>query len=155
MLSLAPKKKHTLPVAYGNAYNLLKKIPYNDQWYRNIKQTSHVLAKNKNLSFDLDSLYIKNLFKWEHKRCHYCRIHNNESTILYGCRLTMDKVIPELGYVKGNIFLACPVCNLIKGDDITAEQMIRIGKQIRSLLKTNGKVQYGHLGKIKNEKESI
>ncbi len=139
--------KKTLPVVYGNVFKQLRKIPYNDQWYRAIKSTSHQSAKLKNIPFNLDSLYVKNLFKEQHRKCAYCKISNDECTLLQGSRLSVDRIIPELGYVKGNVCLACPICNTIKGNDITASQMIRIGRQIRSFLKNNGKVQYGHLGK--------
>ena len=141
------EKKRTLPIAYGSAFKILSKIPYNNQWYRYIKANCHQTAKRKKIAFDLDSLYIKNLFIKEHKRCHYCRIHNDECTQRYGCRLTIDRITPILGYTKGNVYLACPICNLLKGNDLTVEQTIRIGKQVRSLLYTDGKIQWGHLGK--------
>ena len=43
-------------------------------------------------------------------------------------RFTIDCVIPELGYSKGNLALACDKCNITKNNMLTYEEMLFVGK---------------------------
>lgn len=68
------------------------------------------------------------------KICIYCNIpeeklfqwndsHNNKV-----CRLTVDCMDNELGYVEGNLVLSCLRCNGIKSDIFDHETMAKIGQ---------------------------
>lgn len=66
--------------------------------------------------------------------CHYCELPAElleEFMSHYGSRwfrLTIDCKDNELGYVKGNLVLACDKCNSIKSNILSYEEMLYIGK---------------------------
>ena len=41
-------------------------------------------------------------------------------------RLTIDRIVNDLGYVKGNICLACARCNLIKSNVLSFNETRKI-----------------------------
>jgi hypothetical protein len=46
-------------------------------------------------------------------------------------RLTIDKVNPKGNYAEDNMVLACGICNMVKNDIFTQEEMLTIGKIIK------------------------
>ena len=77
-------------------------------------------------------------------RCHYCGIAEGDipavrmkSQIQRDVRvLGVDRVDSSLGYVAGNLVPCCFVCNQIKGDRFTAEEMESIGQAIGGVWRT-------------------
>ncbi len=80
----------------------------------------------------------KDFIEWyanEERKCFYCGIPE----ILVAkfakgkmrSRLTIDRVEPKGKYEPKNIVLACGICNFIKSDVFTKEEMLEIGKIIR------------------------
>lgn len=71
-------------------------------------------AKQNNIPFDLDEAYLVDL--WTGK----CAIFNSPLCLPYSTKhqdpnkATIDKIIPELGYVKGNIQWVSNKANIIK-----------------------------------------
>ena len=82
----------------------------------------------------------KDFVKWyqkQKKRCYYCEILEEEIKP-FKCwkkinRLQIDRKDNNKPYQKDNIVLACPVCNFIKGNYFTFEEMLVIGKVIRQI----------------------
>jgi hypothetical protein len=81
----------------------------------------------------------KDFIEWynnQKKNCFYCDI----SEILVKkfakgklrSRLTIDRIEPKGKYEVDNIVLACGVCNFIKSDVLTKEEMKKVGKIIKA-----------------------
>lgn len=74
----------------------------------------------------------KSFIKWfdaQEKICTYCGIEMKT-------RISLDRMNPMLGYVGGNITLACVKCNIIKNNVFTVEEMKEIAdKYIKPKLK--------------------
>jgi len=70
----------------------------------------------------------------EPKICAYCYLPEEHLTLLakkYGSRwkrLTVDCKDNDLGYVDGNLVLACDKCNITKNNMLTYEEMVFVGK---------------------------
>ena len=71
-------------------------------------------AKKQNLPFDLDQKYIKDLIPT------HCPVFGipliNGTDIFHDNSLSLDKLIPCKGYVKGNVCVICDRANRIKRD---------------------------------------
>lgn len=63
------------------------------------------------------------------KVCVYCHIPEDAAIDRTGHRLNIDRKDGALGYVEGNIALACLHCNLVKSGFLTHEEMLVIGIQ--------------------------
>lgn len=95
-------------------------------------------AMIKGLETDTSENLI-NWYKNQEKICVYCGV--DEDTVLksdkhnkIGSGLQVDKMIPDNGYFVGNIVLACPICNYIKGRWFTPEIAREIGqKYVRNI----------------------
>lgn len=78
----------------------------------------------------------EDFIKWyeqEPQKCIYCDIPMDKLYLLgeyYNQkhrRLTIDRKCSEVGYAKGNLALACNLCNLVKQDVLTFDEMVEIG----------------------------
>jgi hypothetical protein len=90
--------------------------------------TQKVYEIHKNYSKDIDeekkitSEYLKNILNNQDNRCFYTdEILANQGRLTKGCKksknqISVDKLIPELGYVKGNIVFCSRRANSIKND---------------------------------------
>lgn len=80
--------------------------------------------KRLNRPFDIDADYIYDLWKQQNNQCVYT---GEQFKIVKGhpANLSIDKIVPELGYVKGNIQLVCWAINRAKGD-LTHETFIKM-----------------------------
>lgn len=85
-------------------------------------------AHRENVPFSIKESDIK-----INKNCPICDVIMFRSDIPGGTRYspTMDKVIPELGYVPGNIAIICKLCNSTKGSG-SAELHRKIASYIDS-----------------------
>lgn len=71
----------------------------------------------QNIGYDLDADYVRVLYGKQCQKCFYSDVHLNfghSTSIRYG--MSIDKVIPERGYVKGNVVLAQTRINSAKSD---------------------------------------
>lgn len=64
--------------------------------------------------------------------CHYCgtsevALHNLPAP--YNSRLHIDRKDNEVGYILGNMVLACPMCNRLKGAVLTEEEMFALARR--------------------------
>lgn len=94
--------------------------------YRCIKQTSRV--KNRGIMISKER-FIE-WFNKQDKKCIYCGISQTDAIIKTQNRLHVDRLNNKLGYIENNLGLACGICNAIKSDILTTEEMKIIGKLI-------------------------
>ncbi|MCX6737075.1 MAG: hypothetical protein NTW73_03270 [Candidatus Parcubacteria bacterium] len=96
--------------------------------YRNL------IKRGKDHVLILQSDFI-NWYNVQPKYCFYCGIPEN---MVYKFakgnmrnRLTIDRINPKGSYSINNIVLACGVCNFVKSDIFTKEEMLEVGKIIK------------------------
>ena len=99
-----------------------------------------VLQRRLKRDGNLDLLRINqsNFLRWydkQEKACYYCSMplglvgDISKSFGIPFRRLQIERKNPLRGYEKGNIVLACPLCNVVKQDIITYRGMREIGKK--------------------------
>ena len=100
--------------------------------YTNIKaRVKHF----KNKTFDISREGFIEWYGEQVKVCVYCDIREedlsklDDSILSHANRLTVDCVENELGYVEGNLALACMRCNYLKNDFLSFEEMREIGQK--------------------------
>ena len=86
-------------------------------------QRSYSIIRDKRAIVGFDNVkelkeYLMKLWEVQKGRCHYTRELMNLKgyTEKDPIAFTVDRVIPKLGYVKGNIVLCCSIINRIKQD---------------------------------------
>ena len=72
-------------------------------------------AVKRNQPFDLDRMYLYTLFKEQSRVCALSGVKLN-LVKKDMCCLSLDKIIPDLGYVKGNVQWLAWAVNRAKGD---------------------------------------
>jgi hypothetical protein len=75
-------------------------------------------AISKSIEFDIDLKYLNDLWTSQKGLCNITKIKMNH-TILKGKvknNVSIDRINPELGYVKGNVQLICNIVNVMKSD---------------------------------------
>ena len=86
----------------------------------------------KGLEFNLSYDYFKQLKSGD---CHYCGTQNIflahycEAMSLKTPWMTIDRVDNTKGYIVGNVVSACFMCNRIKSNFFTYEEMCEIGQK--------------------------
>ena len=83
-------------------------------------------AKKRGLQFVLDLEDIKGLYNGV---CVYCGSETSTKTI--------DRKDNKLGYVKGNCLSACWLCNKLKGNSMSFNEMMIMGEAIRKNKQNN------------------
>ena len=99
----------------------------------------HAVASNK--SFELEYEDILDFVKIN--KCHYCETElvwekHGVKGKYHGYRL--DRVNNDLGYMRENCVVCCTSCNRIKGNQFTHDEMLTIGKFVKSVI--DKRVQY-------------
>lgn len=97
--------------------------------WTNLKKISRKISKE-----DFIKWYVS-----QPKKCSYCGVAEKEfKGRKFRCwnirRLQVDRKDNKNFYTIGNIVLACPVCNWIKGDYFTYSEMLKIGKVIKVIM---------------------
>jgi len=78
--------------------------------------------KNVGRTCDLDTDFmLNNIFN---KPCSYCG-----STDQIGC----DRVDNRIGHIRTNVIPACKVCNMVRGNTFSYDEMIKIGLVIKEI----------------------
>ena len=115
---------------YDVLYNLVHKDKRSDQsrlWYINNREMSLLKAykridKKKGFECDLDIEWIKENIT--PKECVYCGDKEK-----LGC----DRIDNKLGHLKLNCQPCCPICNYVRQEEFTVEEMLRLGPMIRQI----------------------
>lgn len=93
-------------------------------------------CKKRNISLEVDRPDFIEWYMRQDKKCFYCEIPESLIEILprigyrKHTRLSIDRKDNAQGYKLSNIVLACSVCNTIKSNILSAEEMKLIGKII-------------------------
>jgi hypothetical protein len=101
-----------------------KLLEYQQQKNKISKMLSSYKVKdnNKRLEFDLDyDFMINNIVS---KNCIYC---NNNLNI--GC----DRIDNNIGHIKTNVVPCCYICNIVRSNNFTIEEMKLLGKVIEEI----------------------
>ena len=90
-------------------------------------------ARAKGVPCTIDAAYVRTLLDagWV---CAYCE--TPVGSYVGGARplsVSLDRLIPELGYVPGNVVLACHACNSVKGEH-TPESLRAWADKIEALI---------------------
>ena len=84
-------------------------------------------ANKNNVPFDIDEDYIKKIWP-KHNICPIFKIKLEQSNLYTGDQSpSLDRIIPKLGYVKGNVQIMSHKANRIK-NNATFEELVIIGK---------------------------
>lgn len=134
---------------------------YCRKWKKN--NPKKVEAKNERYKKSPEGIYQKlrsekrkiskaEFVKWyqrQKKKCYYCGELGKEiDGKIFRCwkkgRLQVDRKDSSKFYEKGNMVLACPICNFIKGNYFTYKEMLILGKTIAKIKKSSRKGATNH-----------
>lgn len=110
----------------NNQQTVLRRYSTQEQRIRHKVNRLRAYSMEKNISFDIDYEYLLDLIEKQEYKCFY----TDEPLVFYGYKETpsrsvapsIDKVIPQKGYVKGNVVWCLERINRIK-QDMTLEEM--------------------------------
>jgi hypothetical protein len=108
-----------------------------EKWMCN---TSKVRAKQKNLPFNLSTEYLKEIWP-EDNKCPALGITMRKGDFCVTDHSpTLDRIIPKLGYIKGNVQVVSALANRIMSD-ATVNQVMAVAKHYEKITKEleNGK----------------
>ena len=108
-----------------------------EKWMCN---TSKVRAKQKNLPFNLSTEYLKEIWP-EDNKCPALGITMKKGDFCVTDHSpTLDRIIPKLGYIKGNVQVVSALANRIMSD-ATVNQVMAVAKHYEKITKEleNGK----------------
>jgi len=91
-------------------------------------------AMKRKVPFEIDKEAFFEWYQNEPKKCRYCGMSPEEIRNFRGhiaLRLTVDRMDSNVGYSLDNMVLACPVCNTVKNNVLTYNQMLEVGKMIK------------------------
>lgn len=82
-------------------------------WMKHLATRAKLAAKRRGWSFDLDATYIESLYVAQGGRCHWLGIELCPAVESRGLqRPSLDRLDISLGYVRGNVVLACQFANM-------------------------------------------
>lgn len=78
-------------------------------------------SEDNNIAFDLDLKYLLEAYNNQQGQCYYTSIPMQLKTLNFSGQadldvISVDRIIPKLGYTKGNIVLCCNAINKLKGN---------------------------------------
>ena len=82
-------------------------------------------AKRRGTEFLLDKLEFLIWLEKQERVCHYCGVSLNTNGGR-ASQLSVDRADNTIGYTLGNIVLCCQMCNTIKGNIFTEQEMVEI-----------------------------
>lgn len=144
---MRPNSKDSYRLSYCSKCKLERrknnKINSLNSYFRSMFQNVKCRAKKYNLPFDLDVNYLEDLYKSQEGKCFYTDIL---LTLIFDrgfATLSIDKVIPEKGYIKGNVVFCCHKINSCKNnlslEDISKWMPGWYERIIKLLKNNNGK----------------
>ena len=84
-------------------------------------------CQNRNVFWDLK---LEDFERLTSSPCHYCGIPPLQKSRSYTYN-GLDRVNHKLGYFLTNVVPACKKCNWVKGNRLTYEEMLAVGKALR------------------------
>jgi hypothetical protein len=103
--------------------NLEMKINYSKNPIPQILYNAKIRSKYKNIPFEIDTKYLKSIFPKDNI-CPALKIpfqmgYLNKNKKNKDHSPSLDRIIPEKGYIKGNLVFVCDVVNRIKSNSTT------------------------------------
>jgi len=92
-------------------------------------------SKHKNIKFDLDFEYLKNIFP-QNFLCPVLKIKMEFADKSNRLNPSLDRINPKLGYVKGNVAFISFRANSIK-NNATFEEILAVGNWLKEMEKQN------------------
>jgi len=89
-------------------------------------------SKKKNLPISLTKEEYDKLMK-ETTNCYYCNYLFEEGNTNRHNSKSLDRIDNDKGYELSNVVVCCYLCNGVKSDYFTKEQMLRMGKLINEI----------------------
>ena len=94
-----------------------------DSYFKQIASVHRSSCKARGLAFDLDWQFLKDVYEYQQGLCFYT---DAKMRILRGqghsrLSLSIDRIVPAKGYIRGNIVLVTKRANLIKNDQTLDE----------------------------------
>lgn len=90
-------------------------------------------AKTQEIPFDLDHEYLLDLWEYQKGRCAISnQLLDLSAPTIYSCNPdapSLDKIIPRLGYIKGNVRFVCYQVNMAL-NEYGEEQLIKMCKRV-------------------------
>lgn len=94
---------------------------------------------NRNNQRVISRIKFVKWYKLQQKKCIYCGTKENDSFKCWDSkRFQIDRKDNNEPYQIGNMVLACSICNFIKGNYFTYEEMLKIGEVIKEIRKNRG-----------------
>ncbi len=90
-------------------------------------------AESKGIPIPMSRDDFSEWYAAQNKRCSYCKLEQGQLRSL-GIPMSLDRLNSTKGYETSNIGLACLICNKVKLDFFSPEEMGKIGKTIRRKL---------------------
>lgn len=109
--------KHKSSVQKGKNNPLSLKLTEFERFFYDRCQTYKYISKKKKVPFNLDYKLLISLYHMQQKRCFYSKILLDISKEPRNPRtLSLDRVIPEKGYTKGNVVFCLDCINMFKSN---------------------------------------
>ena len=114
----------------------------NTEYYKNNRDENKVVymnrtvrarAKKKNLPYDIDEDYLKSIWPEDNKCPALGLEFSRTGEGLKSTSLSLDRLVPELGYVKGNLAIVSMLANQIMSN-ATPDQVIAVGNFFKNKL---------------------
>lgn len=96
---------------------------YKNNFFSFMTRLKRSSCKKKGIPFDLDAAFLRSLWK---NNCPICSRTLSTHSKTEDSQYALDRIVPSLGYTKGNVEFICQRCNRIKYDASSLE-LLRIG----------------------------
>ena len=105
--------------------------------FRNYVSNSRFVAKTKKISFNLTNEYLKKLWESQNGICPYTHLKMELSDtkmrrIFSPIAASLDRIVPEKGYIEGNVEFVCLSINYSK-NVFSKEQIISFISEIKAI----------------------
>lgn len=108
------------------------------EWLR-FSRTAVVDAKRRSkkngLPFNLTKEWIRIKFRLDYSHCENCKIELKGKGKMAHNSPTLDRILPEKGYLQHNIQLLCNDCNLAKGNVSNSYELLDRIKKMSNMVK--------------------
>ena len=102
-------------------------------WYKRVYHDALTRTNKNGLPFDITPEYILSLYRKQNELCHWFQIPMKPTVNQKDPQMpTIDRIVQEKGYTKGNIVIACFAANI--GRNETSEERF---KEFVELLRAN------------------
>lgn len=136
--SLSPEKRRELHVTISNytkkSYRKLKQADPQKAWAKLAYRNSKTRAKKKRVPHDLTFDYILSLVVDKCPVFGCDLVYSNVQHKIWNSA-TLDRIVPELGYVTGNVQVISSRANSVK-NDATPEELMKVAQWAATIPQT-------------------